>query len=85
MGRKNKLLVPEARAQMDELRKKVSHTNAASEAKFEAAKEQGVPLQHGYNGDIKAKDAGKVGGHIGGSMVKELVRMAEKQLQEKNK
>lgn len=32
--------------------------------KYEIAKEVGVNLKQGYNGDLSAKDAGKVGGNI---------------------
>jgi hypothetical protein len=32
--------------------------------KYEIASQVGVNLKQGYNGDISAKDAGKVGGNI---------------------
>lgn len=32
--------------------------------KFEIAKEVGVNLKQGYNGDLTSKDAGRVGGNI---------------------
>lgn len=32
--------------------------------KYEVAQEVGVPLKEGYNGDITAKQAGKIGGTI---------------------
>lgn len=32
--------------------------------KYEIAKEVGVNLKQGYNGDLSARDAGKVGGNI---------------------
>lgn len=32
--------------------------------KYEIAKEVGVNLKQGYNGDLTSKDAGKVGGNI---------------------
>ncbi|WP_158737864.1 small, acid-soluble spore protein, alpha/beta type [Alteribacillus sp. YIM 98480] len=83
MGRRNKILVPESRKQLDQLKAKVSNINNAENAKFETAEEQGVTLNNGYNGEIKAKDAGKIGGNIGGKMVRELVKMAEQQLNEK--
>ena len=80
MARRNKILVPEARKGLDELKAKVSHVNNEQEAKFEIAKEQGVTLNKGYNGEIKAKDAGKVGGNIGGNMVKEMIKMAKENM-----
>ncbi|GGA74289.1 alpha/beta-type small acid-soluble spore protein [Ornithinibacillus halotolerans] len=51
--------------------------------KYEIAKEQGVPLKEGYNGHLTSEQAGKVGGPIGGNMVKEMVRMAQEQLKKK--
>ena len=38
--------------------------------------EVGVNLKDGYNGDISAKDAGK----IGGNMVRKLIQQAEQQM-----
>ena len=38
--------------------------------------EVGVNLKNGYNGDISAKDAGR----IGGNMVKKMIQQAESQL-----
>lgn len=32
--------------------------------KYEIAKEVGVNLKQGYNGDLAARDAGRVGGNI---------------------
>ena len=48
--------------------------------KYEVARTLGVPLQQGYNGQLSSEDAGRVGGPIGGAMVKELIRMAQQQL-----
>lgn len=63
MARNNKTLVPEARGALDDL-------------KFEIADELGIGLKEGDNGDIKARDAGR----IGGNMVRELIREGEKNL-----
>ena len=41
--------------------------------KYEVAKEVGVPLKQGYNGDLSSKDAGRVGGN----MVRKLIQQAE--------
>ncbi|MGE5473072.1 MAG: alpha/beta-type small acid-soluble spore protein [Ignavibacteriales bacterium] len=57
----NKTLVPEAQT-------------ALNRFKYEVANEVGVTLKDGYNGDLKAKDAGK----IGGNMVKKMIQIAEK-------
>lgn len=63
MARNNQKVVPEAQ-------------NALNKLKFETASQVGVNLKQGYNGDIAARDAGKVGGN----MVKKLIGIAEKQL-----
>ena len=43
---------------------------------FLTANEVGVSLKNGYNGDISAKEAGR----IGGNMVKKLIQKAESQM-----
>lgn len=52
--------------------------------KFEVAQELGIPLNKGYNGDIRARDAGriggKIGGKIGGQMVRRMIQIAEQQI-----
>lgn len=50
------------------------------QVKYEVAREQGIPLKRGYNGRLTSEQAGKVGGPIGGSMVKEMIRMAQEQM-----
>ena len=82
MGRKNrnKILVPGARQQLDELKAKLIGTSNPEDAKLEVAKELGIPLKEGYNGQLTSAEAGKVGGKIGGSMVKELVKMAQENM-----
>ncbi|WP_394231399.1 small, acid-soluble spore protein, alpha/beta type [Niallia oryzisoli] len=86
MARKNrnKILVPEARAELNQLKAKVAGTQSPEDAKFEAAEEVGVPLKKGYNGQLTAEQAGKVGGRLGGNMVKELVKMAQQNLKDKH-
>lgn len=59
----NEKLVPEAEDKLDKL-------------KYEVAGEQGVNLKKGYNGDIRAKDAGKVGGN----MVRKMIAYAEQHM-----
>ena len=63
MTRGNRKVVPEA---MDSLEK----------FKYEVASEVGVNLKNGYNGNISARDAGK----IGGNMVRKLIEQAEKSM-----
>ena len=51
MAKSNKIVVPAARAAMDQF-------------KMEAASEVGVNLKEGYNGDLTSKEAGSVGGQM---------------------
>ena len=53
-----------------------SAKSALDKFKFEVASEIGVNLKPGYNGDITAYNAGK----IGGTMVKKLIAQAEQTL-----
>jgi hypothetical protein len=39
-------------------------TTSFDQMKYEIAREVGVNLKQGYNGDLAARDAGKVGGNI---------------------
>jgi len=48
--------------------------------KYEVAQEQGVLLKKGYNGGLTSEQAGKVGGPIGGNMVKEMLKLAQQQM-----
>ena len=47
--------------------------------KYEVASEVGVNLKNGYNGNISARDAGR----IGGNMVKKMIQQAENQMANK--
>ena len=66
MTRGNRKVVPEA---MDSLER----------FKYEVASEVGVNLKNGYNGNISARDAGRVGGN----MVRKLIEQAENQMANK--
>ena len=44
---------------------------AMENMKYEVAREQGVNLVKGYNGDLSSKDAGRVGGNMVRKMVEE--------------
>ncbi|MBE4907800.1 alpha/beta-type small acid-soluble spore protein [Bacillus luteolus] len=86
--RRNRLLVPEAREEVDRLKARVLKEKGYSviepnQVKFEVANELGVPLNDKYNGSLTSKQAGKVGGEIGGSMVKEMIKMAQQRLSDK--
>lgn len=87
MGRKNRILVPEARKQVDQLKADVMKAKGYTvddeqpdAVKFEIAKELGIPLSKEYNGKLTSEQAGRIGGPIGGNMVKEMVRLAQEQL-----
>ncbi|MBE5768482.1 MAG: alpha/beta-type small acid-soluble spore protein [Clostridiales bacterium] len=62
-NKSNKQVVPEARAALNDM-------------KFEIARELGVNLKQGYNGDLSSRE----NGYVGGYMVKRLIEQAEKQL-----
>jgi len=90
MGRNNKILVPEARAGLDQLKAKVMEAKGyevnkskPDDVKYEIANELGIPLNKDYNGKLTSEQAGKIGGPIGGSMVKEMIRMAQEQMTRK--
>ena len=51
MTNKNSLNIPESRSAMDQF-------------KMEAAKEVGVDLKKGYNGELTSREAGSVGGQM---------------------
>lgn len=57
--------------------------NHPDDVKYEVAKELGIPLQPGGNGGLTTEAAGHIGGKIGGSMVREMVRLAQEQLADK--
>ena len=63
MTNKNSLNIPESRSAMDQF-------------KMEAAKEVGVDLKKGYNGELTSREAGSVGGQ----MVKKMIEAYEKNL-----
>jgi hypothetical protein len=59
----NRVNVPEARAALDNM-------------KFEIARELGINLKQGYNGDLTSRE----NGYVGGYMVKRLIEQAERQM-----
>ncbi len=82
--RKRKLLVPEAREALERLKMEVMNAATPEQAKFESARQQNVPLNNGYNGQLTSEQAGKVGGPIGGQMVKKLIALAQLQMMNGN-
>ena len=62
-GNSNQINVPQAK-------------NALDNMKYEIARELGVNLKQGYNGDLPSRQAG----YIGGYMTKRLVEQAERSM-----
>ena len=62
MASNNRINVPEARAALDNM-------------KYEVARELGVNLKQGYNGDLTSRE----NGYVGGYMVKKMIEDYEKQ------
>ncbi|TLS50218.1 alpha/beta-type small acid-soluble spore protein [Paenibacillus antri] len=89
---RNRLLVPDSRAGMSAFRTEVLRREGyavdpsrPNDAKYEVAQSIGVPLERGYNGGLDTEAAGRVGGAIGGLMVRELVKLAQQQLAEQRR
>ncbi|WP_391209801.1 alpha/beta-type small acid-soluble spore protein [Psychrobacillus sp. L4] len=84
------MLVPSARKELDKLKARVMKDigydvdlNNPDHVKYEVAEELNIPLSKGYNGKLTSEQAGKIGGPIGGNMVKEMIRMAQEQMTRK--
>jgi hypothetical protein len=87
--KRNRLLVPEAREALDALMKNTAAKKitdlpggVAPKGKDEivdkVAESLGIPYQQkGDNGNLTTRQAGRIGGQIGGSMVQKLVALAE--------
>ncbi len=63
---KSRNTVPEAKGALDQF-------------KYEVASEIGVPLKHGYNGDLTSRQNGSVGGE----MVRRMIKSQEEQMANK--
>jgi hypothetical protein len=78
-------LVPNAGRALDQfkadvMRREGYDVTRPEQVKYEVAKSLGIPLSSRYNGQLQTEEAGKIGGQIGGAMVREMVRMARQQL-----
>ena len=62
MATSKKVTIPEAK-------------NALDNMKFEVARELGVNLKQGYNGDLSARE----NGYVGGYMVKKMIQQYEQE------
>jgi small acid-soluble spore protein D (minor alpha/beta-type SASP) len=85
--RSRRVLVPGAEQSLEQFKVQVMkdkgydvNPEQPNAVKYEVAHTLGIPLSRGYNGHIQAEDAGKIGGPIGGAMVREMVRMAQQKL-----
>lgn len=85
--RRRRPLVPESRQALDQFKASVMkqqgyrvNPEQPNDVKYEVAEEVNVPLKKGYNGQLTSHQAGKVGGQIGGNMVRELVRLAQERM-----
>jgi hypothetical protein len=90
VARNNKILVPEAREGLNQLKAQVMeaqgyglNSNQGDDVKYEIANELGITLNREYNGNLTSKQAGTIGGPIGGNMVKEMIKMVQEQLAKK--
>lgn len=63
MSKNSRVNVPEAR-------------DALSNMKYEIARELGVNLKQGYNGDLTSRE----NGYVGGYMVKKMIEQQERQM-----
>ncbi|QGQ99717.1 alpha/beta-type small acid-soluble spore protein [Paenibacillus psychroresistens] len=83
-----RLLVPGAQQGLDAFKVAVMQREGYSvnplrpdDVKYEVAKRMGIPLNNtGDNGHLSTKSAGQVGGRIGGTMVREMIKIAKEQL-----
>ncbi|MEI7025553.1 alpha/beta-type small acid-soluble spore protein [Paenibacillus sp. y28] len=82
-----RLVVPGAEQSMKQFKAEVMRREGYTvdpsrpdDVKYEVARGLGVPLKPGDNGSLTTEQAGHVGGQIGGTMVREMIRLAQEQL-----
>lgn len=80
-------MIPQAQKGLDRLKVQVMREQGFAvnperpdAVKYEVARAVGIPLNPDYNGHLSTKQAGKIGGRIGGPMVREMVRIAQQAL-----
>ncbi len=87
MARKKRILVPGAKDALDQLKRQViqdqaqGHMASSDNGVKEIAKTKGIPYSNTDNGELTTRQAGKLGGSIGGPMVKRLIELAEQNLE----
>jgi small acid-soluble spore protein D (minor alpha/beta-type SASP) len=91
VSRRRKLAVPSAELGVSALKADVMRKEGYSvdplrpdDVKYEVAKEMGVSLKRGNNGKLTTEEAGQVGGKIGGTMVREMIRIAQEKLSKRS-
>lgn len=85
--RRRHYVVPGAEQAMQEFKSEVMkregyQVNASQpdDVKYEVAASLGIPLKQGDNGNLTTESVGHIGGKIGGSMVREMIRLAKENL-----
>ncbi len=80
-------MVPEARQGLDRLKAEVMEQQGyqidperPDQVKYMVAKNMGIPLSPSGNGQLTTEAAGKIGGQIGGAMVREMIKRAQQNL-----
>lgn len=87
MARKKRILVPGAKDALDQLKRQVIRDQAqgplasGDAGMKEIARTKGIPYSNSDNGDLTTRQAGKLGGSLGGPMVKRLIELAEQNLE----
>ncbi|WP_248928257.1 alpha/beta-type small acid-soluble spore protein [Paenibacillus hamazuiensis] len=82
-----RLVVPGAEHGVDQFKAQVmkqkgyqTSPDRPDQVKYEVARTLGIPLEPGNNGNLTTEQAGKIGGQIGGTMVREMIKMAQQHL-----
>ena len=75
---RNKILVPEAKQELDLLKAKVTGSSNPEVTALEVAKELGISLNEGYNGQLTSFEAGKVGGKLVVAWLRSLLKWHKK-------
>ncbi|TBL67903.1 alpha/beta-type small acid-soluble spore protein [Paenibacillus thalictri] len=82
-----RLVVPDAHHGVDQFKAQVMRQQGVEAPegrpdliKYAVAQSLGIPLSPSNNGNLTTEQAGKIGGQIGGAMVREMIKMAQQQL-----
>lgn len=90
--RNRKYVVPGAEQGMQAFKAEVMKSegyavnpNRPDDVKFEVARNLGISLKPDENGGLTTESAGLIGGKIGGAMVREMIRLAQQKLAERER